>query len=63
MKAGGRAYDEIPGLPELDWESGTPLGRTTSIDDMNGPLLFFVSDVSSNMTGANFAVDGGWAAW
>jgi NAD(P)-dependent dehydrogenase (short-subunit alcohol dehydrogenase family) len=43
-------------------EEGIPMGRACSPEDLAKAALFFASDDSRYVTGANLMVDGGWTA-
>jgi NAD(P)-dependent dehydrogenase (short-subunit alcohol dehydrogenase family) len=45
------------------FEADTPLGRMAGVDELVGPVIFFLSDAASFCTGADLLVDGGFTCW
>lgn len=62
LTPGGLLRGQDPKFIER-YESMTPLGRMGKEEDLVGPTLFLLSDMSRYMTGHNLICDGGWSTW
>lgn len=49
--------------PVAQFESDTPLGRMTRVEEMVGPAIFLLSDAASYRTGVDLLADGGFTCW
>ena len=56
---------QLPHLGEFHktWAEETPIGRLGEVEDVQGALLYLVSNASSFVTGQNLVVDGGYTIW
>ena len=56
---------QLPHLKKFHkvWAKETPMGRLGEVEDLQGALLYLVSDASSFLTGQNMVIDGGYTIW
>lgn len=54
-----RDIDDERGLVAKAWEESNPMGRAGEPEDVAGPIMFFLGDESSYITGEVLAVSGG----
>ena len=56
---------QLPHLKKFHkaWAAETPMGRLGEVEDLQGALLYLVSEASSFVTGQNMVIDGGHTIW
>lgn len=46
-----------------NYEKNIPIGRMANVQELDGAIVYLMSDASTYYTGSNLIVDGGWTAW
>jgi NAD(P)-dependent dehydrogenase (short-subunit alcohol dehydrogenase family) len=63
MRAFNTARPRLANPERRSWiEARIKLGRTGTLENMMGPVLFLASDASALVTGMALLADGGWTA-
>ena len=46
-----------------NYEKNIPIGRMANVEELDGAIIYLMSDASTYYTGSNLIIDGGWTAW